>query len=92
MRENNLPINLQMVPAERLESIEQSISQLTEFVKNFKPQNELPNMLTSEQTMEVLKIGRWKFDQLIADNELKYIRKGRKLYIYEESVREYFGL
>ncbi|WP_421977876.1 helix-turn-helix domain-containing protein [Roseivirga seohaensis] len=77
---------------ERISSIENQLKELIEMVRGIRPKTELPSMLTSDQVMEVLNIKRWKFDQLIADGELKYIRKSRKIYVYESSIKEYFGI
>jgi excisionase family DNA binding protein len=46
--------------------------------------------LTTQEFMQRVKIGRSKFDQLIMANEIKYIRKQRKIYIPETEVARYF--
>jgi excisionase family DNA binding protein len=46
--------------------------------------------LTTQEFMQRVKIGRSKFDQLIMSNEIKYIRKQRKIYIPETEVARYF--
>lgn len=46
--------------------------------------------LTVKEFLAKIKMGRSKFDQLIADNEINYIRKGRKIYIPAQEVKAYF--
>lgn len=93
---NNASFKVQMIPEEnfnsRLNQLEGTLNKILEVVRGISGENGIPNMLTSDQVMETLNIKRWKFDQLIADGELQYIRKGRKIYVYESAIREYFGL
>tara|TARA_Y100000588_G_scaffold331308_1_gene368855 strand:- start:123 stop:404 length:282 start_codon:yes stop_codon:yes gene_type:complete len=92
MDNQNTKVNLQIVSEERLLSLEKTLHEVLAAVKGINKESELPNMLTSDQVMEALNIKRWKFDQLIADGELKYIRKGRKYYVPESAIKEYFGI
>ncbi|OEK06722.1 helix-turn-helix domain-containing protein [Roseivirga misakiensis] len=96
MSKHNSNLNLQIIPEEqfnsRIDKIEGTLSELLEFVKHINKASVIPNMLTSDQVMEALNIKRWKFDQLIADGELEYIRKGRKIYVPEASIKQYFGI
>jgi excisionase family DNA binding protein len=48
--------------------------------------------LTTQEFMQRVKIGRSKFDQLLAENEINYVRKGRKIYILSSEVDRYFGI
>tara|TARA_R110001592_G_scaffold269436_2_gene535779 strand:+ start:329 stop:589 length:261 start_codon:yes stop_codon:yes gene_type:complete len=48
--------------------------------------------LTTQEFMQRVKIGRSKFDQLLAENEINYVRKGRKIYILSSEVDRYFGV
>lgn len=77
---------------EKVDILLNRVNELCNIVKGISQGNDLPKMLTSDQVMETLNIKRWKFDQLIADGELQYIRKGRKIYVYESAIREYFGV
>jgi hypothetical protein len=40
--------------------------------------------------MDAVKIRRWKFDQLIAGNLIKTIKKKRKIYVPESEIQRYF--
>jgi helix-turn-helix protein len=82
--------SIQMIPEERIQSIESSLKEVLLALKNIKPGNDSPDMLTPKEVMKILKIGRWKFDQLIADNELEYVRKKRKIYISPKAITQYF--
>ena len=89
-------LKIQFIPGDsfdsRLDKLEGVLNEVLEAVKQANKGSGIPNMLTSDQVMETLNIKRWKFDQLIADGELKYIRKTRKIYVPESSIREYLGM
>jgi excisionase family DNA binding protein len=51
----------------------------------------LPSYLSVKEFMKAVRIGRTKFDQLVASNHVKVIRKGRKIYIPSTEVQRYFG-
>lgn len=84
--------SIQMIPEERISSIESSLNEVLLDLKNINPGNDSPDIdrLTPKEVMKILKIGRWKFDQLIADNELEYVRKKRKIYVLKSSISKYF--
>ncbi len=46
--------------------------------------------ITASEFMESVKIGRWKFDQLIRLNKIKTIKKERKIYVLATEVDRYF--
>ena len=47
-------------------------------------------LITAMDFMESVKIGRWKFDQLVGQNKIKTIRKERKIYVLATEVGCYF--
>jgi hypothetical protein len=79
-----------MMPEDRINSIENKLQEVLLTIKSIAPIQDGPRMLTTNEVMDRLKIGRWKFDQLIADNILEYVRKGRKIYVFEASIQKYF--
>jgi hypothetical protein len=46
--------------------------------------------ITASEFMQSVKIGRWKFDQLIRLNKIKTIKKERKIYVLATEVERYF--
>ncbi|MEC7754535.1 helix-turn-helix domain-containing protein [Roseivirga sp. UBA1976] len=93
MSNQNNELNIKVAFSdEKVDALLNQVAELYSLVKKIPHKDELPKMLTSEEVMETLNIKRWKFDQLIADGEIEYIRKGRKIYVPESSIRQYFGM
>ncbi len=40
--------------------------------------------------MEAIRIGRWKFNQLILENKIRIVKKKRKIYVAITEVERYF--
>ena len=82
-----------LIPAEKLAAIESWQQQILELIKNHnnpKPLNG-KSYLTAKEFIVAVSIGRSKFDQLIAANQIKSIKKERKIYIPATEVERYFG-
>jgi hypothetical protein len=47
--------------------------------------------ITAIEFMHAVRIGRTKFDQLVAANKVKIIKKDRKIYVPVGEVERYFG-
>ncbi len=47
--------------------------------------------ITAMEFMSAVRIGRTKFDQLVAENKVRTIKKGRKIYVPIGEVERYFG-
>jgi hypothetical protein len=48
------------------------------------------DFISALEYMKAVGIKRWKFDQLIAGNKIKTIKKKRKIYVPVEEVKRYF--
>jgi hypothetical protein len=46
--------------------------------------------MTAIEFMEAVRIKRTKFDELVAANKIKILKKGRKIYVPVEEVERYF--
>lgn len=46
--------------------------------------------MTAMEFMQAVRIGRTKFDQLVAANKVKTIKKDRKIYVPAGEVETYF--
>lgn len=75
---------------EALESIEKGQREIISKLEALSGVRSNQEYLTVKEFMAKVKIGRTKFDQLIAMNEIDYIRKGRKIYIPSTEVERYF--
>lgn len=76
---------------EALESIIKGQKEIVTKIDELKENSTPKEYLTVKEFMARLKIGRSKFDQLIANNEILYSRKGRKIYIPSTEVDKYFN-
>jgi len=50
----------------------------------------VPEYMPAIDFMKAVGIKRWKFDQLIAGNMIKTIKKKRKIYVPQAEVKRYF--
>lgn len=48
--------------------------------------------ITAIEFMQAVRIGRTKFDQLVAESKVKTIKKGRKIYVPIGEVERYFNI
>ena len=48
------------------------------------------NYITAKEFMAAVRIGRTKFDELVATNKIKIIKKRRKIYLAVGEVERYF--
>lgn len=81
-----------LIPAEKLAAIESWQKQIIELIKsNNQPKTAGGKThLTAKEFMVAVSIGRSKFDQLVAGNQIKSIKKKRKIYIPYTEVERYF--
>ncbi len=47
--------------------------------------------LPALEFMKAVNIKRSKFDQLVKSNQVKVVRKGRKLYVHSNEIKKYFS-
>jgi len=48
------------------------------------------SFITAIEFMQAVQIGRTKFDQLVAQNQVKIIKKKRKIYLPVGEIERYF--
>lgn len=56
-----------------------------------EPAAEKVLFITVIESMQAVRKGRTKFDQLVSENKVKSIKKGRKIYVPIGEVERYFG-
>jgi hypothetical protein len=49
-----------------------------------------PGYITAYEFMNAVHIRRWKFNQLIANNKIKTIKKSRRIYVPIAEVKRFF--
>lgn len=81
-----------LIPAEKLAAIESWQQQIIELIKSINQSKAAggKSHLTAKEFMVAVSIGRSKFDQLIAGNQIRSIKKKRKIYIPATEVERYF--
>lgn len=89
MKDTNTPV-FQIIEDLRIKRLEDGIEEIKSVLKNLSPGVNYPEYLTVKEFCAAVKIGRSKFDELVANNELEYVRKGRKYYIHADQVKAYF--
>lgn len=69
---------------------------IMEEIKKLKVKNEsltiAVDFITAKEFMSIIRIGRTKFDQLVAQNKVKTIKKDRKIYVPVGEVERYFSI
>lgn len=75
---------------EALESIKKGQKEIINKIDELQNKKTEAEYLTVKEFLVKVKIGRSKFDQLIAENAINYVRKGRKIYVPASEVKRYF--
>lgn len=78
---------------EQLVKDQKEILELLRVLKNNTHANQsVVAYITAMEFMQAVHIGRTKFDQLVAQNRVKIIKKDRKIYVPIGEVERYFQL
>jgi len=87
-------VNVVVVPEADWQKLLQGQAELLRLVQELK--GRLPATaavvpyITAMEFMQAVRIGRTKFDQLVAANKVKTIKKDRKIYVPVGEVERYF--
>jgi DNA invertase Pin-like site-specific DNA recombinase len=85
---------LMLIPKEELDLIKSNQQQIIELLKQAgQATNGGPRYaeyISAEEFMKECNIKRWKFDQLIAGNLIKTLKKKRKIYVPISEISRYF--
>ncbi len=87
-------MTLMMVPRETLDAIIASQQDILRQIKEFnikEPTGIVVKNITAKEFMEAVRIKRTKFDQLVAQNKIKIIKKRRKIYLPVTEIDRYFN-
>lgn len=87
-------VNVIVVPEADWQKLLQGQAELLRLVQELK--GKIPAaaavvpFITAMEFMQAVRIGRTKFDQLVAANKVKTIKKDRKIYVPVGEVERYF--
>lgn len=84
---------LVMIPGEELAALKGTLEKVLAEIKNLQLPKQSPtkeSFITAKEFMAVVRIGRTKFDQLVAARKIQTIKKLRKIYVPVTEVNRYF--
>ncbi|NCU05994.1 MAG: helix-turn-helix domain-containing protein [Chitinophagaceae bacterium] len=82
-----------MLPKEEWDSIQLTMREVLKKLQQISATVASPvvNYITAKEFMDAVRIKRTKFDQLVAENKVKILKKGRKIYVDKGEVERYFS-
>lgn len=87
-------VNVIVVPEADWQKLLQVQAELLRLFQEFKGREPATSAvvpyITAMEFMQAVRIGRTKFDQLVAANKVKTIKKERKIYVAVGEVERYF--
>jgi hypothetical protein len=84
---------LVMIPGEELAALKGTLEKVLAEIKNLQLPKQSPtkeSFITAKEFMAAVRIGRTKFDQLVAARKIQTIKKRRKIYVPVTEVNRYF--
>ena len=75
---------------EELNGMRQVQEKVLAQLERLKRPTVVPEFMPALDFMKAVGIKRWKFDQLVAANMIKTIKKKRKIYVAVREVQRYF--
>ena len=84
-----------MLPKEEWESIKLNMQEMLDRLQQLSipaATSPVANYVTAKEFMDAVKIKRTKFDQLVAENKVQILKKGRKIYLAAREIESYFKL
>ena len=87
-------LNLVMIPEDELINIKKTQQEILKQLQNLQSSSSATvpiKNITAKEFMTAVRICRSKFDQLVATNKIKTIKKKRKIYVPVSEVDKYFS-
>ena len=87
-------LNLVMIPEDELINIQKIQQEILKQLQNLQSSSSATvpiKNITAKEFMTAVRICRSKFDQLVATNKIKTIKKKRKIYVPVSEVDRYFS-
>jgi hypothetical protein len=87
----NIPL-LVLIPEQELKQIKEIQGKILEKLENLQPrENNQSAYITAIEFMEAVRIRRTKFDHLVATNQIKTLKKSRKIYVPTSEISKFFS-
>lgn len=83
-----------MIPEQELAQIKTTQQQILEKLQELnvkEASTSIVQYITASEFMEAVRIKRSKFDNLVINNKIQTIKKGRKIYVAKSEVQKYFS-
>lgn len=85
---------LVLIPGEELAQLKGTMEKILATLEQLQPgkqANKTEGFVTAKEFMAAVRIGRTKFDQLVAGRKIQTIKKLRKIYVPVTEVNRYFS-
>lgn len=86
---------LVMIPGEELAALKGTLELVLTEIRSLRSAKQSKSgkegFITAKEFMAAVRIGRTKFDQLVAGNKIQTIKKLRKIYVPVTEVNRYFS-
>jgi len=84
-----------LIPVEEWQVIKSTQKEIVEWIRQQKSTTNgnghtASNYITAIEFMEAVRIGRSKFDELVAGQQLSVVKKKRKIYVPVTEIERYF--
>ncbi len=86
---SEMPQTIVMLPSSVLEKLQATQEKILNKLDNLNSESLKEEYLTAIEFMAKTKMCRATFDEKRANNEIKVIKRGRKLYLTADSVKNY---
>jgi hypothetical protein len=84
--------SLVMIPEQELKQIKETQGKILEKLENLQIRDTPPSAyITAIEFMEAVRIRRTKFDHLVATNQIKTLKKSRKIYVPTSEISKFFS-
>jgi hypothetical protein len=81
-----------VIPLEEWKRLNKNQEKILDFLANLSPKAEpVSPYITANEFMDAVRIRRSKFDQLVSENKIETLKKGRKIYVKSSEVSRYFS-
>ena len=80
-----------MIPVEELTQIKSTQQKILSTLENLQvKESKLSPYITAIEFMSAVRIRRSRFTDLVATNQIKTIKKSRKIYVHVDEIENYF--
>jgi hypothetical protein len=88
-------MSLVMIPQEELTNLKATQQEILHYLKELQSKSAgnaiIQNHITAKEFMAAVRICRSKFDQLVLTNQIKTVKKSRKIYVPVTEIERYFS-